>query len=117
MDFKIGFENEDRKKLHQYWDNILDKNNWSESYYTELFEKKWSEYNSLHAAAFSSWGGAALAALEFYGIKEKTVLCPSNTFIATPLSAIKMGNRVEFVDCNKEDLCLSFTDLKNKIDE
>ena len=46
MDFKIGFENEDRKKLHQYWDNILDKNNWSESYYTELFEKKWSEYNS-----------------------------------------------------------------------
>ena len=116
MNFKIGFENEDRKKLHQYWDKIIDSNNWSESYFTNLFEEKWSDYNNLHTAAFSSWGGAALAALEFYGIKDKTVLCPSNTFMATPLSAVKMGNKVEFVDCNKEDLCLSFTDLKIKID-
>jgi len=116
MNFKIGFEHEDRKTLHSYWDKILDNNNWSEGQFTKLFEEKWSEYNSLHTAAFSSWGGAALAALEFYGIKDKTVLCPSNTFMATPLSAVKMGNKVEFVDCNKEDLCLSYTDLKNKID-
>ena len=116
MNFKIGFEHEDRKALHSYWDKILDNNNWSEGQFTKLFEEKWSEYNNLHTAAFSSWGGAALAALEFYGIKDKTVLCPSNTFMATPLSAVKMGNKVEFVDCNKEDLCLSYTDLKNKID-
>ena len=116
MDFKIGFEDKDRKKLHACWDEIINSHNWSEGKFTKLFEEKWSEYNSLHSVAFSSWGGAALAALEYYDIINKTVLCPANTFMATPLSAIKMGNKVEFVDCNKEDLCLSYSDLKYKID-
>jgi len=64
--------------------------------------------------AFSSWGGAALAALEFFNVKGKTVLCPSNTFMATPLSVVKAGAEVEFVDCNKDDLCISLQDLKKK---
>ena len=116
MRFTIGFEKKDTMKLHRYWDEIIDKQQWSEGYFTQTFEEKWSEYNNLNSVAFSSWGGAALAALEFFNIKGKTVLCPSNTFMATPLAAIKAGNRVEFVDCNKEDLCLSFEDLKAKID-
>ena len=111
---KLGFEKEDTKKLHKYWDEIIDKQQWSEGYFTQTFEEKWSEYNNLESVAFSSWGGAALAALEFFNIKEKTVLCPSNTFMATPLAAIKAGNRVEFVDCNKDDLCLSYEVLKEK---
>ncbi len=67
--------------------------------------------------AFSSWGGAALAALEFFGVHGKTVLCPSNTFMATPLSVIKAGGKVEFVDCNRDDLCLSLEDLQEKIEK
>ena len=117
MKFTIGFEKEDTKKLHEYWDKILKIQQWSEGNFTKEFEDKWSEYNNLYSVAFSSWGGAALAALEFYGIKGKTVLCPSNTFMATPFAAIKTENRVEFVDCNKEDLCLSYDDLKIKIDQ
>ena len=116
MKFKIGFEDEDRKKLHSYWDKILESQQWSEGPFIQQFEEKWSEYNSLYSSAFSNWSGAALAALEFFNIKGKTVLCPSNTFMATPLVTIKADNRVEFVDCNKEDLCLSYEDLKQKID-
>ena len=115
MRFTIGFEKEDAKKLHEYWEKILKTQQWSEGYFTKTFEEKWSEYNNLFSVAFCSWGGAALAALEFFNIKGKTVLCPSNTFMATPLAAVKAGNRVEFVDCNKEDLCLSYEDLKEKI--
>jgi dTDP-4-amino-4,6-dideoxygalactose transaminase len=37
--------------------------------------------------------------------------------MATPYSAIKAGAGVEFVDCNKDDLCLSLEDLKRKIDQ
>jgi len=116
MKFTIGFEKEDSKKLHQYWNEIIEKQQWSEGFFTKTFEEKWSEYNNLSSVAFSNWGGAALAALEYFDIKGKTVLCPSNTFMATPLAAIKLGNQVEFVDCNKEDLCLSLEDLKEKID-
>jgi dTDP-4-amino-4,6-dideoxygalactose transaminase len=117
MKFTIGFEKEDRKKLNEYWDEIIVTQKWSEGKFTKTFEEKWSEYNNLQSVAFSSWGGAALTALEFFNIKGKTVLCPSNTFMATPLSVLKSGGKVEFVDCNKNDLCLSFEDLKSKIEK
>jgi len=117
MKFTIGFENEDTRKLHEYWDDIIENQQWSEGKFTEIFEEKWSDYNQLNSVAFSTWSGAALAVLEFFNVKGKTVLCPSNTFMATPLSVIKAGGNVEFVDCNKEDLCLSLEDLKAKIEK
>ena len=67
----------------------------------------------MHSVTFSSWAGAALTALEFF-VKGKIVLSPSNTFMATPLSAVKAGALVEFVDCNKSDLCLALDDLKKE---
>jgi dTDP-4-amino-4,6-dideoxygalactose transaminase len=45
------------------------------------------------------------------------VLCPSNTFAATPLAAIHLGARVEFVDCERDDLCMSLIDLELKLVE
>lgn len=117
MKFTIGFEKEDTKKLHDYWDEIIKNQQWSEGKFTEEFEEKWAEYNRLHSVAYSSWSGAALAVSEYFNVNGKVVLCPSNTFMATPLSVIKAGGKVEFVDCNKEDLCLSFEDLKIKIEK
>jgi len=100
MKFTIGFEKEDAKKLHACWDEIFASQQWTEAKFTKLFEEKWAACNQLPSLAFSSWGGAALAALEFFNVRGKTVLCPSNTFMATPYSAIKAGAKVEFVDCN-----------------
>ena len=34
--------------------------------------------------------------------------------MATPLAAIRAGARVEFVDCNREDLCMSFADFERQ---
>lgn len=117
MRFTIGFEKEDTKKLHEYWDKILETQQWSEGIFTKRFEEKWSEYNNAYSVAFGGWGGAALAALEFFNVRGRNVLCPSNTFMATPLSVIKAGANVEFVDCNRDDLCISLKDLKLKIDK
>lgn len=116
MKFTIGFEKEDISKLHQYWDEILLIQQWSEGKFTKLFEDKWAEHCQLNSVTFSSWSGAVLAALEYFDVKGKTVLCPSNTFMATPLCTIKAGSNVEFVDCNKNDLCISLEDLILKID-
>jgi len=118
MKFTIGFDKEDLNKLHKYWDEIIEKGQWSEGKFTGQFEEKWSAYNKVkYALSFSSWAGGALAALEFFSVGGKTVLCPSNTFMATPLSAVKAGANVEFVDCNREDLCMSFEDLKIKVEK
>lgn len=115
MKFTIGFEKEDTRKLHKMWDEIIEIHTWTEGKFTQMFEEKWSAYNNAYSVAFSSWGGAALAALEFFDVKNKIVLCPSNTFMATPLSVVKAGGSIEFVDCNKNDLCLSLEDLKVKV--
>jgi perosamine synthetase len=52
--------------------------------------------------------------LGFAGVRGETVLCPSNTFMATPLAAVSAGATVQFVDCNREDLCMSFADFEAK---
>jgi len=39
MRFTIGFEKEDTKKLHKYWDEIFENQHWSEGKFTSLFKK------------------------------------------------------------------------------
>jgi dTDP-4-amino-4,6-dideoxygalactose transaminase len=112
--FAIGFDHRDRARLHALIDEVLDSERWSEASMNERFESAWEEWNELSAVALSSWAGGALAALHFAGVEGETVLCPSNTFMATPLAATRAGARVEFVDCNREDLCMSFADFEAK---
>jgi dTDP-4-amino-4,6-dideoxygalactose transaminase len=111
--FAIGFDHRDRARLHALIDEVLDSNRWSESDLTARFEAAWEAWNEAPAVAVSSWAGGALAALHFAGVGPgDTVLCPSNTFMATPLAALRAGAEVQFVDCNREDLCMSFADFE-----
>jgi perosamine synthetase len=110
--FAIGFDPRDRGRLHALIDEVLDSNRWSEADMAARFEAAWETWNEAPAVAVSSWAGGAIAALHFAGVEGETVLCPSNTFMATPLAAIRAGARVEFVDCNREDLCMSFADFE-----
>jgi dTDP-4-amino-4,6-dideoxygalactose transaminase len=114
--FAIGFDERDRARLHELVDLVVDSGQWTEGPLTRAFEADWGDWNGISALSFSSWAGAALAALEFLEVRGATVLCPSNTFMATPLAAIKAGARVEFVDCNRDDLCMSLSDLEEKMD-
>ncbi|MEP6976877.1 MAG: DegT/DnrJ/EryC1/StrS family aminotransferase [Thermoleophilia bacterium] len=113
--FAIGFDHRDRARLHELWDRVLDSERWSEGELVAEFESSWGAWNDLDAVAFASWSGAALAALEFAGVRGETVLCPSNTFMATPLLALRAGATVQFVDCNRDDLCMSFADFEEKV--
>ena len=114
--FAIGFDDRDRARLHSLWDQVLDSNRWSEGEMCERFEASWNKWNGVPAVAVGSWAGGAMAALEFAGVRGETVLCPSNTFMATPLSILNAGGRVEWVDCNRADLCMSFDDFEAKVD-
>ncbi len=115
--FAIGFDHRDRARLHALIDEVLDSEKWSEAAMVARFEAAWAQWNQLPAVAVSSWAGGALAALDFAGVAGQTVLVPSNTFMATPLAALRAGGRVQFVDCNREDLCMSFADFEAKAQE
>ncbi len=110
--FAIGFDQRDRQRLHDLIDEVLDSNRWAEADMNARFEAAWEAWNEAPAVALGSWAGGALAALHFAGVAGETVLCPSNTFMATPLAAVRAGAEVQFVDCNREDLCMSFADFQ-----
>ena len=113
--FAIGFDERDRARLHELIDEVIDSGRWSEAGMNAAFERAWEAWNGLPAVAVSSWAGGAMAALHFAGVGAgDTVLCPSNTFMATPLAAIRAGAEVQFADCNREDLCLSFADFERQ---
>ncbi len=112
--FAIGFDHRDRARLHALIDEVLDSERWSEGEMVTRFEAAWETQGDAPAVAFSSWAGGALAALQFAGVRGETVLCPSNTFMATPLAALGAGADVQFVDCSREDLCMSFADFEEK---
>jgi perosamine synthetase len=113
--FAIGFDHRDRERLHALWEGILDDEVWSDGPLVKAFESSWTGWNGLPAVATSSWTGAALAALEYFEVRGKTVLCPSNTFMASTLTILASGAKVEFVDCNRDDLCMSFADFERKV--
>ena len=109
--FRIGFDERDRTRLHELWDEVLESQRWTEGPLVDRFEQAWQGWNLLPAVAFSGWTGAAMAAFQYAGVRGGTVLMPSNTFMATPLAAIAAGATVEFADCNREDLCMSYDDF------
>jgi dTDP-4-amino-4,6-dideoxygalactose transaminase len=113
-EFAIGFDQRDRDRVHALWDEVIDSQQWAHGPMTDRFEAAWEEWNGAPAVAMSGWGGGALAALEFAGVRGQAVLCPSNTFMATPLAIRGAGGRPVFVDCNREDLCMSFEDFERR---
>jgi dTDP-4-amino-4,6-dideoxygalactose transaminase len=115
--FAIGFDARDRARFHELIDEIIASNQWSHAQMNERFEQAWTAWNGADSVALSSWAGGAFAALHFAQVSGQTVLCPSNTFMATPLAAINAGATVEFVDCNRDDLCMSFADFEAKAEQ
>ena len=106
--FAIGFDDRDRGRLHTLWDEILDSGQWSHGRMNAAFEAAWTAHCGARSVATSGWAGGALAALDFAQVSGRPVLCPSNTFMATPLAIIRAGGQPVFVDCSRDDLCMSF---------
>jgi perosamine synthetase len=115
--FAIGFDPRDRARVHELWDEVIDSQQWAHGEMNCRFEAAWAAWNQAPALAFSGWAGGALAALDYAGVAGETVLCPSNTFMATPLAIMRAQGEVVFVDCNREDLCMSFADFEAKAEQ
>ncbi|HVI38273.1 MAG TPA: hypothetical protein VM684_18690, partial [Gaiellales bacterium] len=75
--FRIGFDERDRPRVHELWDEVITSQQWTEGEMTRRFEAAWGAWNGLDTVAFSGWAGGALAALKFAGVQGETVLCPS----------------------------------------
>ena len=111
----IPFEKEYREKFYELEEKIFDSNFWSEGEMQRRFEEDFGKYVKLGARAVSNCGSALYTVLEYVNVRGFDVLLPANTFWADARAVQMAGGHPIFVDCNKEDLCMSVEDLERKI--
>lgn len=112
---KLPFDEELKRKYYQLLDQVFDSHFWSEGRMLKTFENKFEAFVGTGARAVANGGAGLLAILDYIDVRDKDVIVPSNTFWATALAVKKAGGNVVYADCNREDLCLSFEDMKHRV--
>lgn len=111
----IPIEKESIQEYHNLIDAIFSSGFLSEGNQLKSFEESFSNFCGIESLAVCN-GGAALSAIyDYIGVQGKDVIVPANTFWATTATAIKQGANIVYADSNKNDLCISLEDIKNKI--
>jgi perosamine synthetase len=84
--------------------------------YTQRLEKTFAEYVGVkHAIAVSSCTAALQVALNYFDIKDKEIIVPTNTFLATSNAVIYSGGTPVLADINPETLCIDPLDFQRRI--
>ena len=85
--------------------------------FTSKFENEFSLWNeSFYSIATNSGTSSLEIPLRCLSVTGKVVLCPSNTFMATPIAIIHAGARVQFVDSMIENLQISYEHLRHIVE-
>ncbi|MFH1090806.1 MAG: DegT/DnrJ/EryC1/StrS family aminotransferase [Pseudomonadota bacterium] len=114
---RIPFEPEYQLQYFELLKEVFKSDFLSEGEMTRRFEAAFAGEtgSGVEAIAVTNGGMGLLALLEAAQVAGGEVIVPANTFMATPLAVQRAGGRVVWADCNREDLCLSLSDLKKRI--
>tara|TARA_Y100000816_G_scaffold64751_1_gene42970 strand:- start:2036 stop:3181 length:1146 start_codon:yes stop_codon:yes gene_type:complete len=97
---------------------ILISGNLSQGKNIKNFEKKTSKiFNSKFSIAVNSGGTALEICLEAFDVKNKEVLVPTQTFIATANAVVRAGGKPVFCDIDPNTGCIDVDDVKRKINK
>ncbi len=84
--------------------------------YLQDFERAFEQYNRVKFAVGVNSGTASLeVALRHFGVKDREVIVPTNTFISTPNSVIFAGGKPVLADMREDTLCIDPQDVKRKL--
>jgi dTDP-4-amino-4,6-dideoxygalactose transaminase len=113
---RIPFSSEDKELIASSIAQVLSSGILTMGPRTAEFEEKFAAYVGAKYCVATSNGTSALEViLRALGIRAKSVVVPTNTFLATALAVIHSGNRVIFADADPETLCLDPEDLRRRI--
>lgn len=113
---RLPFDEEDTQYLQAGIETILASGMLTLSRYTQEFEEAFASFAGTRFALAVTNGTAALDLIfRGLGIRDSTVIVPTNTFLASALAPMQSGNRVIFADADPETLCLDPEDVRRKI--
>ncbi|MCW4048010.1 MAG: DegT/DnrJ/EryC1/StrS family aminotransferase [Candidatus Bathyarchaeota archaeon] len=84
--------------------------------YTKEFESKFAQYvGAKHAVAVNSGTSNLEIAMRYFGVKDREVIVPTNTFVATPNAVVFAGGKPVFADIREDTLCIDPQDVEHRI--
>lgn len=110
------FSENDMKFIQEKFSSILNAESFLSMYkYGEEFEKSFSSYIGTNYAVACNSGTSALELIfRSIDVKDKEVILPSNTFLATVIAVLNAGGIPVFADCD-DDMCIDFNDACSKV--
>lgn len=113
---KLPYTEEDIDFIKEEIEKILRSGTLTMGGRVRAFEEQFASFCGVNYALATNSGTSSLEIiLRTINVDKKTVVMPSNTYMATPLAAIKAGGKVIFTECEGENLQMSPDDLKRKI--
>lgn len=113
---KPYFSEEDIKAISREVSSILRSGRLILGPYTKRLEENFAGYIGVkHAIAVSSCTAALQIALSFFDIKDKEVIVPTNTFLATSNAVLYSGGIPVLADISSDSLCLDPIDFQRRI--
>lgn len=115
---RIPFSQDDVQVLCEGWGQVLQSGFLTMGTYTSRFEKLFRDFTGAKYAVAVSSGTAALEVIiRALGIEGKSIIVPTNTFLASALAVTHAGNRVIFADSDPDTLALDPEDVERRIDD
>src|SRR5438094_7428741 len=113
---RLPFSSEDKEFIASGIARVLASGTLTMGPRTSEFEEMFATYVGAKYCVATSNGTSALEViLRALGIRDRSVVVPTNTFLATALAVIHSGNRVAFADSDPATLCLDPKDLRRRI--
>jgi len=110
---RLDYSESELGVLAEGFKDILKSGHLTMSKNVENFEKQFAKWNHSEYALGTNSGTSSLEIpLRAIDVRNKVVICPSNTYMATPLAAIHAGAKVCFVDTDEHNMQLSIDSLK-----
>ncbi|EQC45675.1 DegT/DnrJ/EryC1/StrS aminotransferase family protein [Bacteriovorax sp. Seq25_V] len=114
--FNIEYEEDFIEEFKSGAENILKKAFLGNDQFVKDFEDKFARYQGAYqSVAVTSGTGALEVALKAIGVKDKYVLLPTNTFIATAIAVENSGGIPVLVDVESKYFGMSYVDLQQKL--
>jgi len=80
--------------------------------HVQQFEEEFARYCGVaHARAVNSGTSALVGILDYFDVRDREVLVPVNTFLASANAVIFAGGKPVFVDIDPETLLINFDDM------
>ena len=114
--FRLNYSNNEKRSISKGINEILNSGYLTMSKKVFQFEKLFSKYiGTKYAVAVNSGTSALEISLRALNVEGKSIIVPTNTFMATPLAVIHAGAKVIFADISEKTLSIQAEEIKKKI--